>query len=90
MLGRMAIFLTILVLCFLPSLFVDYDDGYKARTFLQVFVPCTVFSILLFGFCDQLFFKMKLYDLDEHNMEKHNTTFDEDPFASYKSDSRIN
>jgi len=90
MLGRLAILLIILALCYLPSLFIDSDDGYQVRLFLQVFVPCTVFSIVLFGFCDQLFFKMKLYDLDAHNMEKQNPTINEDPFASYKSDSRIN
>ena len=90
MLVRLVIFLAILGLCWLPSLFIDSDDGYQVRLFLEVFVPCTVFSIVLFGFCDQLFFKMKLYDLDAQNMEKQNTTIDEDPFASYKSDSRIN
>ena len=69
MLGRLAIFLAVIALCILPPLYlVDYDDGMSVRLFLQVFVPLTVFSIIIFGFCDQLFFKLKLYDEDVHNM----------------------
>jgi len=90
MLGRLAIFLAIIGLCFSPYLAADIEDNNKIRLFLIVFIPCTVLTIVLFGFCDQIFFKMKLYDLDVHNMEADIITLNEDPFAVLKSSGRIN
>lgn len=46
-------------------------------------IPCAVFAIVAFGYCDQLFFKLKLYDLDEHNKVTDEPEID--PFASYRS-----
>lgn len=69
MFGRLAFFVSFgVVLVYLPLKLFNVENGLKIRLFLQVMLPCAAYAILAFGFCDQLFFKLKLYDIDEHNM----------------------
>lgn len=69
MLGRLSLFVSFaVVLVALPLMLCDQDDGLTIRLFLQVMIPLVAFAIVAFGFCDQLFFKLKLYDIDEQNM----------------------
>jgi Na+/H+ antiporter NhaD/arsenite permease-like protein len=84
MLARLAFFVSFaVVIVLLPLILIDADDGMEMRIFLQVMIPCAAFAIVAFGFCDQLFFKLKLYDIDEHNMVTEQP--DVDPFESYRA-----
>lgn len=83
MLARLAIFVLLGAIIVFPIMFIDADDGLEMRLFVQVMIPCTIYTIVAFGFCDQLFFKLKLYDIDLHNMATESATVD-DPFESYR------
>lgn len=65
-------------------LFFDQDDNLIFKLFFQVFFPTTIMTTIGFGLMDELYFKLKLYDPDEHNRSVIDTIPSEDPFRDYR------
>ena len=48
-------------------------------------LPAIAIAMVAFGFCDELFFKLGLYDRDLHNNTVGEKPVEEDPFANEKA-----
>jgi hypothetical protein len=67
--GRFLMFVALGCILFLPFYFVvDIQDNLFVRLILQVLFPLTIATLIAFGFMDELFFKLKFYDPDQHNI----------------------
>ena len=67
-LARAFLFTFVACIIFLPVyLTIDYRDSLFVRLVVQVMLPLTVALMIGFGFMDELFFKLKLYDPDLPN-----------------------
>lgn len=63
---------------------ITYSQVYE-RFLFKLFLPLTFLGVTAFGFIDELFFKLKLYDPDEHNRSVIETAENvEDLFLGYR------
>ena len=62
----------------------DSDDNLIFKLFFQVFFPTTIMTTIGFGLMDELYFKLKLYDPDEHNRSVIDTMPTDDPFRDFR------
>lgn len=62
----------------------DQDDSLIFKLFFQVFFPTTIMTTIGFGLMDELYFKLKLYDPDEHNRSVIDTMPTDDPFRDFR------
>jgi hypothetical protein len=63
-LARLFFVLLSLAIPQVPAKLIDSDDLLWLQLVVKVFIPTALLGILVFGFLDEAFFKMKLYDPD--------------------------
>lgn len=66
--ARLFMFTALECILFLPFYYtVALNNNLFVRLIVQVLLPLTTATLIAFGFMDEMFFKLKWYDPDQHN-----------------------